>query len=193
MDLTPSQTVGPFYHLGLIDARWAPAIEAATPGQRIRIQGCVLDGDGAPVIDGMLESWQADAGGIYRHPKATAGHPLPNDGFTGFHRGEEVREVVFHPRQVHLVQDQEVRVGAAVLLFGSPDLFFGFEDFRFHAVPLALLDVGELLLGTRRLRRACLPRRLLRRLCLLAARGFPLRIVGEHSGLAARVKADHRR
>lgn len=86
MELTPSQTVGPFYHLGLIDARWAPAIEAATPGQRIRIQGCVLDGDGAPVIDGMLESWQADAGGIYRHPKATAGHPLPNDGFTGFQR-----------------------------------------------------------------------------------------------------------
>ena len=70
MELTPSQTVGPFYHLGLIDARWAPAIEAATPGQRIRIQGCVLDGEGAPVIDGMLESWQADAGGIYGRPSA---------------------------------------------------------------------------------------------------------------------------
>jgi len=86
MELTPSQTVGPFYGLGLIDPRWAPAIEAATPGQRIRIQGCVRDGDGAAVIDGMLESWQADAGGIYRHPKAMAGHPLPNDGFTGFQR-----------------------------------------------------------------------------------------------------------
>ena len=72
MELTPSQTVGPFYGLGLIDARWAPAIEAATPGQRIRIKGCVLDGDGAPVIDGMLESWQADAGGI----RISLGSPL---------------------------------------------------------------------------------------------------------------------
>jgi len=86
MELTPSKTVGPFYGLGLIDARWAPAIEAATPGERIRIEGRVLDGDGAPVIDGMLESWQADAGGIYRHPRTTAGHALANDGFTGFRR-----------------------------------------------------------------------------------------------------------
>ena len=86
MELTPSQTVGPFYGLGLIDARWAPAIEAATPGERIRIEGRVLDGDGAPVIDGMLESWQADAGGIYRHPRTTAGQALANDGFTGFRR-----------------------------------------------------------------------------------------------------------
>ena len=86
MELTPSQTVGPFYDLGLIDARWAPAIEAATPGERIRIEGRVLDGDGAPVVDGMLESWQADAGGIYRHPRTTAGHALANDGFTGFQR-----------------------------------------------------------------------------------------------------------
>jgi len=86
MELTPSQTVGPFYGLGLIDARWAPAIEAATPGERIRIEGRVLDGDGAPVIDGMLESWQADAGGIYRHPRTTAGQALANGGFTGFRR-----------------------------------------------------------------------------------------------------------
>ena len=95
MDLTPSQTVGPFYGLGLIDARWAPAIEAATPGQRIRIQGRVLDGDGTPVIDAMLESWQADAGGIYRHPRTMAGHPLPNDGFTGFHRISSGAEGIF--------------------------------------------------------------------------------------------------
>lgn len=86
MELTPSQTVGPYYDLGLIDARWAPAIEAATLGRRIRIEGRLLDGDGAPVIDGMLESWQADAGGIYRHPRTSAGHALANDGFTGFRR-----------------------------------------------------------------------------------------------------------
>ena len=86
MKLTPSQTVGPYYFLGLIDARWAPAIDPATPGERIRIEGRVFDGEGAPVIDAMLESWQADAAGIYRHPRTMAGHSLANDDFTGFQR-----------------------------------------------------------------------------------------------------------
>jgi protocatechuate 3,4-dioxygenase alpha subunit len=95
MELTPSQTVGPYYDLGLIDARWAPPIEAATPSQRIRIEGRVLDGEGAPVVDGMLESWQADSGGIYRDPRATAGHALANDGFTGFQRISTAPEGMF--------------------------------------------------------------------------------------------------
>jgi protocatechuate 3,4-dioxygenase alpha subunit len=84
--LTPSQTAGPFFALGLIDARWEVEIDPATPGRRIRIEGRVLDGDGAPVIDALVESWQADASGIYRHPRTMVDHALPNDSFTGFAR-----------------------------------------------------------------------------------------------------------
>ena len=62
---TASQTVGPYLHIGLawltID-RLAPA-EAR--GQHVSIRGQVLDGDGQPVTDALLEIWQADAGGEY--------------------------------------------------------------------------------------------------------------------------------
>lgn len=57
-DLTPSQTVGPFFHLGLA---WPRA--ATVPGARA-LTGQILDGAGAPVPDALLELWQADAAGV---------------------------------------------------------------------------------------------------------------------------------
>jgi len=65
---TPSQTVGPFFHVGLIHAGQEILVNEHTRGQRILVRGRVLDGAGAPVPDAMLEIWQADAGGIYNHP-----------------------------------------------------------------------------------------------------------------------------
>jgi protocatechuate 3,4-dioxygenase alpha subunit len=59
--LTPSQTVGPYFSLGLLDP---PANELARDG--IRITGRVLDGAGEPVPDAMVEIWQADKEGRYR-------------------------------------------------------------------------------------------------------------------------------
>jgi protocatechuate 3,4-dioxygenase alpha subunit len=71
MDLTPtpSQTVGPYLHLGLTDARSISRIagDAAT-GQRIWLTVRVLDRDGAPVPDAMIELWQADSEGNYARP-----------------------------------------------------------------------------------------------------------------------------
>ncbi|MCB0027532.1 MAG: protocatechuate 3,4-dioxygenase subunit alpha [Anaerolineales bacterium] len=64
---TPSQTVGPFFAFGLHE-RQDMAGEAAL-GQRIRILGNVYDGDGAPIVDALVELWQADAQGIYNHPE----------------------------------------------------------------------------------------------------------------------------
>ncbi len=58
---TPSQTVGPYFALGLLDRR---ANELAPDG--IRITGRVLDGAGTPVPDAMVEIWQADENGRYR-------------------------------------------------------------------------------------------------------------------------------
>jgi protocatechuate 3,4-dioxygenase alpha subunit len=89
---TPSQTAGPYVHIGLtpnfadIHGVYGADLGATmltedTPGERIEITGRVLDGDGAPLGDGMLELWQADANGQYptaRHEGRTV--------FTGWGR-----------------------------------------------------------------------------------------------------------
>jgi protocatechuate 3,4-dioxygenase alpha subunit len=59
--ITPSQTVGPYFSLGLLDS---PANELLPGG--IRVTGRVLDGAGEPVPDAMVEIWQADEEGRYR-------------------------------------------------------------------------------------------------------------------------------
>jgi protocatechuate 3,4-dioxygenase, alpha subunit len=61
---TPSQTVGPFFSFGLLDPERS---ELVPPGEAetIRIEGRVLDGDGEPVPDAMLEIWQAGPDGRY--------------------------------------------------------------------------------------------------------------------------------
>ena len=85
--LTASQTVGPFFHDGLLreGAHTPILITPDTVGERIRIEGRVLDGDGAPVPDAMLELWQANAVGRYNHPLDTRDLPL-DPTFTGFGR-----------------------------------------------------------------------------------------------------------
>jgi protocatechuate 3,4-dioxygenase alpha subunit len=60
---TPSQTVGPFFDFGLLDEGWsADAVAPQTPGAVV-LAGRVLDGDGEPVPDAMLEIWQAEPDG----------------------------------------------------------------------------------------------------------------------------------
>ncbi len=63
---TPSQTAGPYFHLGMTDKRSVSCI--ASPkikGERLWLTCRVLDGDGVPVPDAMIEIWQADAEGRY--------------------------------------------------------------------------------------------------------------------------------
>src|SRR5439155_15466713 len=57
--LTPSQTVGPFFALGL---REAPRLVAAGEPGAVRLEGVVYDGAGDPVPDAVVEIWQADRG-----------------------------------------------------------------------------------------------------------------------------------
>lgn len=76
---TASQTAGPYVHIGLApgaagfsiferELGWDIAGPDA-PGERIRVEGLVIDGTGAPVKDVLLEVWQADANGVYAHPE----------------------------------------------------------------------------------------------------------------------------
>jgi protocatechuate 3,4-dioxygenase alpha subunit len=67
---TPSQTVGPFFHLGLTEHENPGKMAgSAAQGEHIRLAIRVLDGEGAGVPDAMIELWQADANGKYNHPE----------------------------------------------------------------------------------------------------------------------------
>ena len=66
---TTSQTVGPYLHIGLVPRGVADIAFDGRIDQpdRIVIEGRVVDGAGAPLPDGMIELWQADADGRYEH------------------------------------------------------------------------------------------------------------------------------
>jgi protocatechuate 3,4-dioxygenase alpha subunit len=90
---TASQTAGPFVHIGLAPRAAGFAMydhdlgqDIAGPnalGTRIRVEGRITDGTGAPVTDAVLEVWQANAAGHYAHPD---GGGLVEDGFRGWGR-----------------------------------------------------------------------------------------------------------
>lgn len=90
---TPSQTAGPYVHIGLAPGaagfdiyRQELGWDIAGPnakGERIRVEGIVMDGMGSPIKDVMLEVWQANADGNYAHPE---GGGEVEDGFRGWGR-----------------------------------------------------------------------------------------------------------
>jgi protocatechuate 3,4-dioxygenase, alpha subunit len=84
--LTPSQTVGPFFHLGLAHAEWSDLAADNPEGERVAIEGRITDGDGAPVPDAMLEVWQANAAGRYNHPDDHQADKPLDPHFRGFGR-----------------------------------------------------------------------------------------------------------
>ena len=72
---TPSQTAGPYFHLGMTDTRSVSRIAGPEiKGERLWLTCRVLDGDGAPVPDAMIEIWQADAEGKYHGPENSLDH-----------------------------------------------------------------------------------------------------------------------
>ena len=82
---TTSQTVGPYFTIGLEPLNRTQIASPQTEGERITIQGQVLDGDGEPVPDALLETWQADAQGRYIHPEGAKSEPGKIE-FFGFGR-----------------------------------------------------------------------------------------------------------
>ncbi|GLZ33670.1 protocatechuate 3,4-dioxygenase subunit alpha [Lentzea sp. NBRC 105346] len=80
---TSSQTVGPFFAIGLPWEDGPFVVAPDTPGA-IRIVGRVLDGAGDPVPDALIETWQADPDGRFDHPDDPRGAVA--SGFRGFGR-----------------------------------------------------------------------------------------------------------
>src|SRR5262249_29610884 len=81
---TPSQTIGPFLHIGISWPATDDLTVAIMAGEKVTIEGRVVDGDAKPVTDAVLEIWQADADGRYAQPAARAAVADPR--FTGFGR-----------------------------------------------------------------------------------------------------------
>jgi len=90
---TPSQTAGPYVHIGLApgaagfdiykqELGWDIAGPNAQ-GERIRVEGLVIDATGSPVKDVLLETWQANSAGHYAHPE---GGGEVEEGFRGWGR-----------------------------------------------------------------------------------------------------------
>jgi protocatechuate 3,4-dioxygenase alpha subunit len=77
---TPSQTIGPFFAVGLLWPDGPDVVPQGTPGA-IRIAGQVTDGLGEPVADALVETWQADPQGRFAHPGGPG-----TSGFRGFGR-----------------------------------------------------------------------------------------------------------
>ena len=73
-----SQTAGPYVHIGLaphqagfdiFERNFSNVIAGPqAEGERIAIEGRVIDGSGTPVRDVLIELWQANAAGKYNHP-----------------------------------------------------------------------------------------------------------------------------
>jgi len=82
---TPSQTIGPFFHLSLPYPSGERLVPPADP-DAVRIVGTVFDGAGEPVPDALVEVWQANRAGRYAHPEDTRDEPPLEGGFTGFGR-----------------------------------------------------------------------------------------------------------
>ncbi len=91
MDLTPtpSQTVGPYLHLGLTDTRSVSCVAGeGAKGECVWLTFHVRDGNGVPVPDAMIELWQADSEGNYSRHGSTAINP----SFCGYGRLATVQD-----------------------------------------------------------------------------------------------------
>jgi protocatechuate 3,4-dioxygenase, alpha subunit len=85
LQATTWQTIGPFFSIGLSRLCCDNLVAPGVSGERVEIGGRILDGDGQPVPDGIIEIWQANAHGKYAHPDDRQEKPLEK-GFTGYGR-----------------------------------------------------------------------------------------------------------
>jgi protocatechuate 3,4-dioxygenase, alpha subunit len=85
LNATTSQTVGPFFSIGMCRSIKQDLADTDVSGERVSIMGRVLDGVGQPVPDAILEIWQANSHGKYAHPEDDQDKPL-DANFSGYGR-----------------------------------------------------------------------------------------------------------
>jgi len=85
LQATTSQTIGPYFSIGLTRLKKNSLVGPGVSGEQVTIAGRVLDGDGKPVPDAMLEIWQANSYGKYSHSEDTQDKPI-EPGFPGYGR-----------------------------------------------------------------------------------------------------------
>ena len=130
---TPSQTVGPFFAIGLPWPDGPTVVERDSEGA-IAVHGAVYDGDGAPVPDALVETWQADpappARGFGRCPTdadgrweivtrkpAAAGGEAPHVAVAVFARGLLDRV----PTRIYFADEAEANGADPLLAALDPD------------------------------------------------------------------------
>ena len=82
---TTSQTIGPFFGIGLERLNRAELAAPGVAGERVTIEGRMLDADGVGVPDAVIELWQANSHGKYAHPEDPQDKPV-DAGFQGYGR-----------------------------------------------------------------------------------------------------------
>lgn len=82
---TTSQTIGPYLRIGLEWMVIEDLAPAGVAGERLRIEGRILDGEGKPVNDAAVELWQANSYGRYASPQDRQDKPL-DPAFRGYGR-----------------------------------------------------------------------------------------------------------
>lgn len=97
--ITPFQTVGPFFDFGLEFEGGDIVASDVADGVHIVVEGTLRDGAGDPVPDAILEVWQANAAGKYRHPLDDRRMPL-DPGVDGFGRVATTTEGRFSFRTI---------------------------------------------------------------------------------------------
>ena len=97
--LTPSQTLGPYFSIGLPWEDGVNAVAPGTPGE-LRLSGTIYDGAGEPVPDHLIETWQPDPDGRFADARGF-GETSSLEGFRGFARsGSEVGDGRYELRTV---------------------------------------------------------------------------------------------
>jgi protocatechuate 3,4-dioxygenase, alpha subunit len=102
LQLTPSQTVGPYFAIGLTWEDGPFVVPEGTEGA-IWIRGRVTDGEGEPVPDAVIETWQADPDGRFDHPddpRGPSGSDFRAFGRTGTDAGGEFAILTLKPGPV---------------------------------------------------------------------------------------------
>jgi protocatechuate 3,4-dioxygenase alpha subunit len=151
---TPSQTVGPYFAYGLTAEQYGydfnslaggNLLDEDTEGERIHIVGRVLDGEGKPVDDAMIEIWQADSQGRYAHPADPRGSNLAFKGFGRFGTGTDPEHrFIFDTVKPGAVEGQAPHITMCVMCRGMLSHAFT----RIYFSDEAEANAGDAVLGT---------------------------------------------